>query len=318
MRRLETHEITPEEDLLHKIMQANSSREIRIPQGTRWGHYILPAQAENPAKSQEGLRVLAICSWTLGFLTFDTLKEYERNHPGQLNLVGLVTDDPLDRAAKISIKKRFWRYYDEPVREDYELGILQSALSFGIPCYTGEVKNDYFRSKLAAWYPDIIVVSAFGQVIDEAIIRVAPYGIYNIHPSDLLHSYGAGPQPWEDLVARQAVTTRVTLHRVSEAIDDGQIVGQSPLINVRLADGGASEDVRLIGEKTLLPVVLMVEKLIEVAIARKIAGQEGPVEAIDFETVFPDAFKDKLMAPIDPDKRGQMIPLPPEDRRYSV
>lgn len=318
MRRLEVHEFGPEDDLLRKITQAHPGREILVPLGTHWGHYILPARDENPTKNQGGLRVLAICSWTLGFLAFDTIKEYERTHPGQLSLVGLVTDDPLDAAAKISIQRRFWRYYNEPVREDYELGILQSALRFGVPCYTGEVKNDYFRNKLTSWQPDMIMVSAFGQVIDDSIIQVPPHGIYNVHPSDLLHSHGAGPQPWEDLVERQAVTTRTTLHQVSETIDDGQIVGQSPPINIRLADGSVSQDVRLIGEKTLLPVAPMVEKLLELVIAKKEAGQKGPVKHIDFEKVFPDSFKAKLMEPIDPGQRGQLVPLPPEDRRYNV
>lgn len=318
MRKLEAHEISGEKDLLRKVVRANPGREIRVPLGTPWGHYILPAQDENPGKSQSGLRVLVIGSWTLGFLTFDTIKAYERSHPGRLNLIGLVTDDPLDPAAKISVQRRFWRYYAPATREDYELGILQSALSFGVPCYTGKVKNDYFRGKLAEWQPDAIVVSAFGQVIDRPIILAPPYGVYNVHPSDLLQSHGAGPQPWEDLMERQAATTRVTLHRVSETIDTGQIVGQSPLINVRLADGETSQDVRLIGEKTLLPVSAMVEELIELLTARKEASQSGPVEAIDFEAVFSDDLKQRLLAPIDPAQRGQILPLPPEDGRYSV
>ena len=249
MRRLEAHELTPEDDLLARVMQANPGREIRVPLGTRWGHQIIPAADENPLKTGEGLRVLALASWTLGFLAYDTLKAIEKRHPDKLNVVGLVTDDPLDPSAKISAQKRFWRYYDQPGQEDFELGIVESALRFGVPCYTGEVKNEYFRSKLAAWDPEVIVVSAFGQAIDGHIIRYPSSGIYNVHPSDLLHQHGAGPQPWEDLVERGAKTTRVTLHQVSETIDGGKIVGQSSLINVALADGKVSRDVRLVGEK---------------------------------------------------------------------
>lgn len=180
------------------------------------------------------------------------------------------------------------------------------------------MKNDYFRGKLAAWQPDLIMVSAFGQVIDAPIIGVPPYGIYNVHPSDLRHSHGAGPQPWEDLVERKANTTRVTLHKVSETIDEGQVVGVSPLINVRLEHGGVSQDVRLIGEKTLLPVAPMVVELIKRVVAKKESGQAGSVESTDFESVLSAELKSKLMAPQDPTQRGHLLPLPPEDQGYSV
>lgn len=318
MQRLEIHQLTPEEDLLARILDDNPGREIRVPHGTRWGHYIAPAPDDNPAKSGQGLRCLIIASWTLGLLSFEAAKALEQRMPDKVNIVGLVTDDPLDGSAKISIKKRFWRYYPEQTREEYELGILESALSFGIPCYTGEVKNDYFRAKLKELDPEVIVVSGFGQAIDAPIIGQPPLGIYNVHPSDLRNNYGAGPQPWEDLLERQAHTTRVTLHHVSETIDDGGIVGQSPLINVRLADGRMPGDVRQVGEKTLEPVFYMVTELIERLVANKEAGLTGPLNGIDFEAVFDAAFKEELMAPIDPDRRGQVLPLPPGERDLTV
>ncbi len=318
MRKLEQHELTAEEELLSTILKHNHRREIRIPVGPRWGRVILPAKGENPDKNDDGLRVLAFCSWTLGFLSFETLKEMERRFPLKINLVGLVTDDPLDRDARISMKKRFWRYYDEHQREEFELGIIESALTFGVPSYTGEVKNDYFRNIMAKLDPQVIIVSAFGQAIDRPIIAFPPHGIYNIHPSDLLHHYGAGPQPWEDLVARKAHTTRVTLHHLTETIDTGLIVGQSSPINVRLADGQSTDNVRLIGEKTLLPVDHMVAELISQLIRKNELGLDGPIDKIDFERLFSQHFKDKLMEPIDPTHRGHLLPLPVEDLKYTV
>ncbi|MCB2186254.1 MAG: hypothetical protein KQJ78_07545 [Deltaproteobacteria bacterium] len=318
MQTLTPSQLNPEDDFLRRIVARNPGREIRAPRGPRWGHLILPAPGERPATPGQGLRVLAICSWVMGLLAFEPIKALARREPERLHLVGLVTDDPLDPAARISVKKRFWRYYDQDQQEDYELGMVESALRFGVPCYTGEVKCDYFRDKLAAWDPEVIVVSALGQAVDRPIINYPAFGIYNIHPSDLLHQHGAGPHPWEDMVERQAETTRVTLHRVSETIDGGEIVGQSPLINVRLADGGCSDDVRLLGEKSLLPVAGMVEELIRRVVAKKEAGQTGAIASIDFAQVFAQAFKDKLLEPIDPARRGGLLPLPEEDRDYKV
>jgi len=313
MRTVRPQDLSAEQHLLKQIVQNNPDRAIREPVGPRWGKRILPAPDENPTKTQQGMRILVIASWTLGFLTLETLKKMERHHPKRFNLVGLVTDDPLDTDAKISIKKRFWRYYDEGQREAFELGILESALTFGMPCYTGEVKNDYFRDILNRLNPDVIVVSAFGQAIDRPIIEQPSMGIYNVHPSDLRHGYGAGPQPWEDMIARQASATRVTLHHVSEMIDDGAIVGQSPLINIRLADGGVSDNVRLVGEKTLLPVSRMIHQLFVQLAQNYEKGVHEPVGQIDFEGLFSPGYHEKLMQPIDPERYGHLLPLPPDD-----
>ncbi|MCK5133310.1 MAG: hypothetical protein KAR40_14305 [Candidatus Sabulitectum sp.] len=313
-----SEQLTPRQELLLKIKEHNNGREIRTPRGIRWGELILPAKDETLNKNAEGLKVLAICSWTLGFLAFETLKLIERRLPGELNIVGLVTDDPTDGNAKISKKRRFWRYYDSNQQEEFERGIIESALTFGIPCYTGEVKNEFFRNLLKKWNPDLVVVSAFGQIIDTPIIDYPAYGIYNVHPADLLHHFGAGPQPWEDLVARKAETTRVTIHKVSTTIDSGDIVGQSSPINVRLKNNIFTDNVRLVGEKTLLPVDHMVAELVCQIILRRKAGMVGPLNKIDFERLFSQKFKDKLMESIDPASRGHLLPLPAEDIKFTV
>lgn len=306
------------EKLLHSIRAQNKERKVIIPETLKWGELLLPAENETLNKNKEGLKVLAICSWTLGFLAFETLKLIERRLKNKINIVGLVTDDPTDRNAKISKKRRFWRYYDNHQQEEFERGILESALEFGVPCFTGDVKSEYFRNLLKKLNPDLIVVSAFGQLIDQPIIDYPAYGIYNVHPADLLHHFGAGPQPWEDLINRKAETTRVTLHAVSTAIDSGDIVGQSSPINVRLKNNEFTDNIRMIGEKTLLPVDHMVAELVCRVILRKKNNQTGRIDKIDFESLFTQEFKDKLMLPIDPKKRGKLLPLPSEEIIFTV
>lgn len=307
-----------ENDLLAKLTRENPDRRINRVEGSQWGRIFLPAPEESAGRPDQGLKVLCIGSWTLGLLAFETLLSLESIKDGGVCLVGLVTDDPLDADAKISVKKRFWRYYEEAEREEYELGILHRALSAGIPCYTGDVKTTAFREILSQWNPEAIVVAAFGQAIDTAIINFPCYGIYNVHPSDLLHNHGAGPQPWEDLIERKAVSTRVTLHRVSPTIDDGDIVGLSPEINVRLPDGSVSNDVRMIGEKTLVPVGPMVRELSLALAVRKGSAVKGSLDSLDFERIFGPDFKSRLMEPLDPVKRGHVLPLPEGEEKYTV
>jgi len=304
--------------LLHKVVDHVPGRTLHVPDKACWGELIEPAPGETPAKTPQGVKVVAICSWTLGFLAFETLKLMERRLPEKVNITGLVTDDPVDRHARISKKKRFWRYYSKTEQAEYERGILEAALTFGVPCYTGEVKCDYFRGLLARWNPDVIIVAAFGQRIDRPIIDYPCFGIYNVHPADLLHHHGAGPQPWEELLERQAQTTRVAIHQVSEEIDTGSVVGESPPINVRMRDGTLSDDVRMIGEKTLVPVDHMVAWLMVDILGLKATGNTGPINYIDFERLFPDSLKKKLMEPIDPSQRGHILPLPSEDIMFTV
>ena len=307
-----------DKDLLERLTGENPDRQVTRVEGSRWGRLILPAPEEVNRRPDEGLRVLCIGSWTLGLLAFETLLSLEKDSSEGVKLVGLLTDDPLDVDSKISLKKRFWRYYEEAEREEYEWGLLHRALSMGIPCYTGEVKIQAFREILGEWAPEAIVVAAFGQVIDETIIDFPAYGIYNVHPSDLLHCHGAGPQPWEDLIERKASSARVTLHRVSPTIDDGDIVGQSPSINVRLPDDSISDDVRMIGEKVLVPVGPMVRELALALMDKKTTGGKGSLDSLDFERIFGPDFKSKLMEPLDPVKRGHILPLPYDEEQYTV
>lgn len=307
-----------EKDLQERLIKENRARQIVRIEGSRWGRLVLPAPEEMAKRPSGGLRAVCIGSWTLGLLAFEALLSLETGTADGIHLVGLVTDDPLDADAKISVLRRFWRYYEEAEREEYEWGILHRALPLGIPCYTGEIKCHAFREILGKWAPEVIVVAAFGQVIDEAVIAFPSHGIYNVHPSDLLHGHGAGPQPWEDLIERKEFHTRVTLHRVSPTIDDGDIVGQSPEINVRLPNGGVSSDVRMIGEKTLVPVRPMVRELGLALMKRKTSGLDGPLGSLDFDSIFGSAFKARLMKPLDPNRRGHILPLPDGEEQYTV
>ena len=201
-------------------------------QDSRWGRLIHAKTENEEINSKDAFKVLCIGSWTLGLLTLESLISLENEYPGKIRIIALVTDDPLDPGAKISLKRRFWRYYSIDNREDFEWVIVHRALKLNIPCYTGDVKCEGFHNILKDWNPDAIVTAGFGQIIDKTVIEFPPYGIYNVHPADLKQGYGAGPQPWEDMIGRKAKTTRLTIHKVSPEIDSGDVVGQSPPINI--------------------------------------------------------------------------------------
>ncbi len=88
---------------------------------------------------------MAICSFHLGHVLFETLKRCEQQFPERLNIVGLITDDPANSHSKISIKRRIWRLFDSDEKVELEKEMIESALSFGVPCFTGEVKTEAFK-----------------------------------------------------------------------------------------------------------------------------------------------------------------------------
>ncbi|MBI9037745.1 MAG: hypothetical protein JEY97_06390 [Bacteroidales bacterium] len=284
---------------INKVLMAdNDGRKVIQVGDSRWGELIIPANTENPDKNSNGFRVLAINSFLLGYVLFETLKECEKRFPDKLNIVGLVTDDPANPNSKISLKRRIWRIYNEKERVVLESEMIEAALSFGVPCYTGEVKSDYFRKLLNYWKPDAILVCVFGQIVDAQIINYPKYGIYNFHPADLANHYGAGPRPYEDLINRNASTSKVTIHQITEDVDSGHIVCQSPPVNVRLENGKISDKILVLDDKMMKPIDKMGAALISALIRKKESGKTGKIDKLDVDNYFSDDYKKELMKPI--------------------
>jgi folate-dependent phosphoribosylglycinamide formyltransferase PurN len=303
-------EIEKDARLNRRLIHDRPGRRFVAGDDARWGELVLPAPGENPDKTDAGLRLVVFASFEHGYLAFETAKAYERRYTDKLNLVALVTDDPANADAKIGVRKRIWKLLDEDQRLDVETATVESALTFGVPVYTGEVKVDGFRQRLAAYRPDAIIVCGFGQVIDTFIIELPPCGIYNFHPSDLAHGHGAGPAPYEDLAAADARTTVWTVHHVSQAVDAGAIVGWSPPVNICDADDTLPADALPVYNKLLVPLDRMVFCLIDELVTRSGCGETGPIDRLDFPKRFPDVVQKHLLEPVTKDLAAIILPAP--------
>jgi hypothetical protein len=277
------------------VVLNRQGRRFTSETGIRWGGLIEPAPEENPEKTDAGLRIVLFGSWEFGYLALETIKEFESRFPDEISLVGFVTDDPINPDAKISLKKRIWGLLDMPDRVIDETTIIESALRHGTPVYTGEIKSDPFRKLLQQWKPDAIFVCVFGQLIDSFIVDIPPCGIYNFHPSDLARNFGAGPAPYDDLAARGAETTVWTVHHVSEEIDSGHIVGQSPPVCVFNGEGNLPGDPFLVYNKIAEPLSLMVLIMARELRRRHRSGEAGLLKSLDFSAVYPRDSREKLM-----------------------
>jgi len=292
------------------IVNNKPGRKIHIENDTRWGGLFEPALSENPGKTDEGLRVVLFASWDFGYLMLETLKEFEHKYPGQLNLVGLVTDDPLGPNAKISLKKRVWNLLKKPFRVIDESFIIESGLCHGIPVYTGEVKVDSFHKIIQKWNPDVILVCVFGQVIDSFTLNFPSYGVYNFHPSDLSLQQGAGPAPYEDLANRHAKTTVWSVHQVSQDIDCGDVVGKSPPVNVLDVKGTLPVDPVVVYHKLAEVLSPMAYFLVKELVRNFELNRSGWISHIDYESLIPDKIKNKIMQPITHDGWTDIVSVP--------
>ena len=210
--------------------------------------------------------------------------------------------------ARIGLKKRVWEHMVREETVAIETAVVEAAVAVGAPVFTGEIKTSGFRSLLDDWQPDTIISCVFGQIIDTAIIERPAFGIYNLHPTDLAHGFGAGPTPAEDLAARGMTSTVWTIHHVTEEVDAGGIVAVSPSINIADADGKLPADPLIIYDKLVEPVGCVVACLVDALWRRFDIGQPGRLEQLEVEGVLSDKVKRHLEAPIRADTHSTALP----------
>jgi len=114
------------------------------------------------------------------------------------------------------------------------------------------LRNPDEVQRLAALKPDLILVSAFGQILPQSVLDIPPFGCLNIHPSLLPKYRGATPIPSAILGGESE--TGVTIMLMDAGMDTGPIISQiivgiepqdtTESLTKRLAQAG----VRLLGE----------------------------------------------------------------------
>jgi methionyl-tRNA formyltransferase len=101
--------------------------------------------------------------------------------------------------------------------------VKEIAIKHNLPVYQpAKVKDEEFVKILGELGPDIIVVSAFGQILPKSILDMAKYGCINIHASLLPKYRGAAPIQWSIIDGEEK--TGVTIMQMDEGLDTGDIL----------------------------------------------------------------------------------------------
>lgn len=89
---------------------------------------------------------------------------------------------------------------------------------------TDNVNTPKIIEKIARFQPDLIIVIAFGQKIENELINLPPKGTINVHASLLPKYRGAAPINWAIINGEQ--TTGITIIKLIERMDAGPIAAR--------------------------------------------------------------------------------------------
>ena len=133
------------------------------------------------------------------------------------------------------------------------------ALEIGAPILQPTRARDAdFIEELRAFAPDAIAVVAFGQILPQAILDMAPRGCVNLHYSLLPRWRGAAPVQYA--IWNGDKTTGVTTQWMAAKLDAGDIIQQ---VEVPIKDGETSDELfpRLneIGARVLVETFALLE-----------------------------------------------------------
>lgn len=104
--------------------------------------------------------------------------------------------------------------------------VKRKALDLGLPVLTPE-RVGACCEDLARLNPDLLVVFAYGQYLPRPVCALPPAGAINLHPS-LLPKY-RGASPIQSAVADGVTRSGLSVIRVSERMDAGDLLMQVPL-----------------------------------------------------------------------------------------
>lgn len=134
-------------------------------------------------------------------------------------LRALQSDDAFDVAAVVT-------------QPDREVGrkrkltqppLKQAAMLLGLPVLQPEkVGRPESLEELAAWKPDVFVTAAYGQILPQRLLDLAPLGCINVHASLLPRWRGAAPIHHAIMAGDEV--TGVTMMKTVKALDAGPVL----------------------------------------------------------------------------------------------
>jgi len=105
--------------------------------------------------------------------------------------------------------------------EKWEISVDMLAKQYKIPLF---LDDDFNSNRINQLKPDLIIVVGFRKIISGEILKIPKFGVIGLHASLLPHYRGMAPLNWAIINGEKK--TGITLFRMNEVIDSGEIIAQ--------------------------------------------------------------------------------------------
>ena len=106
--------------------------------------------------------------------------------------------------------------------------VKQTALDAGLPILQpASLRAEEAVEEICALKPDLLIVTAYSQLLPERLLNAGPYGCINVHPSLLPKYRGAAPLVGPILNGEEK--TGVTIMKMCKRLDSGDMLLQEEL-----------------------------------------------------------------------------------------
>ncbi len=110
-------------------------------------------------------------------------------------------------------------------RQLQQSAVKQVALAAGIPIFQPEkLRRPEAIEELKRWSPDVYIVTAFGQILPQAVLDIPSYGSLNVHASLLPRWRGAAPI--QAAIRAGDAESGITIMKMDAGLDTGPILSQ--------------------------------------------------------------------------------------------
>jgi methionyl-tRNA formyltransferase len=170
-----------------------------------------------------------------------------------------------------------------------QTGVSMKTLAtvHGVPVFQPEsINTPEGVAGLRAFRPELLVVAAYGQILSNEVLGVAPHGGINVHASLLPKYRGAAPVAWA--IYHGDRQTGVTIIRMSVHLDAGEMLAQEAIdigpdetageLEARLAPLGARMAVAVVDQIAAEAVKGIVQDNSQVTKAPKLKKEHGLID----------------------------------------
>lgn len=144
------------------------------------------------------------------------------------DLLENLLENNINISAIFTIPEEFdISYSDNKVKNYNYVDFSEISKNYNIPLYfvnSSENKISNYKKIIEDIQPDVILVMGWYYMVPKSIREIAKYGAWGIHASLLPKYAGGAPLVWAMINGEEK--TGVTLFKLDDGVDDGDIIGQ--------------------------------------------------------------------------------------------